>query len=276
MYLQMTFDDWKAVVGPKTQGSWNLHKLLPSGMDFFILIASAIGIVGQATQINYAAANAYEDALARYRIAHGQKALSLDLGVLLTGGLLSQSPDLLPRVLNSRHHIPMSEQEILLLMELCCDPSFQQDTRIVPQIITGIRSPIGSDAIKIPIMDSMKYPLWSQLYPTKSDARDLESDPEVINAYKLLKTAKSQAAANEAAVYAIIQRLAAMIVVDASKIHPEQTLPSNNVDSLCAIELRNWIIKVFGVDVPMFDLLGGSTIAELGTTIAGEWRKRAS
>ena len=273
MYLNMTLDDWKAVVGPKTQGSWNLHELLPPGMDFFILISSVIGIVGQATQINYAAANSYEDALARYRVARGEKALSLDLGALLTGGLLSQNPAVLERISGSGHHIPMSEPEILNLMEICCDPSFQRGSELAPQIVSGVRSPTGCIARGIPIMDSMKYPSWSQLHPVKSTSKDTNSDSEAANAFELLKAAKSPAAAKQVAANSIVQRLATIMAIEAANIQPEQTLLSNNVDSLCVIELRNWIIKVFGIEIPMFDLLGGSTIAEVGLVIANKWRE---
>lgn len=77
---KMTFDDWKLSVEPKVHGSWNLHTLLPQGMDFFICLSSISGIVGSGGQANYAAANTYMDAFVRYRIMRGEKATSLDLG----------------------------------------------------------------------------------------------------------------------------------------------------------------------------------------------------
>lgn len=65
-FEKMSFDDWTATVRPKVEASWNLHTVLPSGMDFFILTASISGIFGQITQVNYAAGNTYQDALAKY------------------------------------------------------------------------------------------------------------------------------------------------------------------------------------------------------------------
>lgn len=42
---------------------------------------------------------------------------------------------------------------------------------------------------------------------------------------------------------------------------------SYGVDSLMAVELRNWIRKDFDVDIAVFDILGGTTVAGLGRNI---------
>ncbi|KAF6226814.1 hypothetical protein HO173_012318 [Letharia columbiana] len=75
-----TAENWQAVIAPQVQGSWNLHSCLPHDMAFFIMLASFVGITGNCGQANYAAANAYQDALALHRRARGQAATSIDLG----------------------------------------------------------------------------------------------------------------------------------------------------------------------------------------------------
>ena len=64
----------------RIRGSWNLHSLFPTGLEFFILLSSMSGIAGFPTQSNYAAANTYQDALARFRMVKGERATSLNLG----------------------------------------------------------------------------------------------------------------------------------------------------------------------------------------------------
>ncbi len=68
LFNDMTFDDWQAGVTCKTVGSLNLHRMLPSGMDFFILLSSASALIGLRGQANYNAGNTYEDAFARWRM----------------------------------------------------------------------------------------------------------------------------------------------------------------------------------------------------------------
>lgn len=101
----MTFEKWQAAFRPKALGSWNLHCCLPDDMDFFILLSSASGILGNPGQANYAAGNTFQDALAEYRqfqqqtnLASGQKDrhnISLDLGLVLEAGLVAEDERLL-------------------------------------------------------------------------------------------------------------------------------------------------------------------------------------
>ena len=70
-----------AVLRPKVTGGWLLHRLLRDDpLDFFVLFSSAGAILGQPGQGNYAAANAFLDALAHHRRAQGQPALSINWG----------------------------------------------------------------------------------------------------------------------------------------------------------------------------------------------------
>ena len=70
-----------AVMRPKMIGGWLLHRLLREApLDFFVVFSSAGSLIGQPGQGNYAAANAFLDALAHHRRAQGLPALSINWG----------------------------------------------------------------------------------------------------------------------------------------------------------------------------------------------------
>jgi len=83
---EQNWDRFARVLAPKTVGSWLLHELTASSpLDFFIMFSSIAAILGAPGQANYAAANAFEDALAHERRRRGLPALSVNWGAWAEG-----------------------------------------------------------------------------------------------------------------------------------------------------------------------------------------------
>ena len=67
---QMEWSQFERVLAPKMAGAWNLHtQTADDALDFFVMFSSIAALFGNPLQGNYAAANAYLDALAHYRRA---------------------------------------------------------------------------------------------------------------------------------------------------------------------------------------------------------------
>ena len=269
LFKKMKFEDWQSGVDCKTIGSWNLHKTLPSGMDFFVLLSSASGIVGLRGQANYNAGNIYEDALARYRVGHGEKAISLDLGAMVDDGTLAENPDLLQRVLTYGALQPITRQRFFGILDHYCNPAMPILKPHEAQVVIGIANGEGSD---LDGFDLSRQPMLRQLLQEskgKSASRNRVNE-EADNFRGLFSDSASLIKAGEIVVQALIKKLSKSLpALQNGDVDIHKSIQSYGVDSLLSVDLRNWIKKEFRADVAVFETQGASTFSMLGKLVAG-------
>ncbi|KAJ0423129.1 KR domain-containing protein [Aspergillus carlsbadensis] len=115
----MTYEEWQIALAPKVSGSWNLHSLLPD-LDFFVLLSSITGIVGNRSQANYNAGNDFQDALARHRTSQGMHGASVNLGAVVGIGFIAENGEYA-----GKHTLkmanPQTKDEVLATIEYLSD-----------------------------------------------------------------------------------------------------------------------------------------------------------
>src|SRR6266480_1477142 len=116
----MSLDEWQAAVAPKVQGTWNLHSVLVKEhqpVDFFLLLSSWSGLVGQWGQANYASANAFLDAFTQYRHSQNLPSATVDMGVMEDIGYVSRNAHVLDHFHMTSTHV-LYEQDLLDSLQL--------------------------------------------------------------------------------------------------------------------------------------------------------------
>jgi myxalamid-type polyketide synthase MxaB len=88
--LQQDWSRFAKVMAPKIDGAWLLHQLTKDlQLDFFVMFSSIASMFGATGQGNYAAANAFMDALAHFRRSRGLAAMSINWGAWADGGMVT-------------------------------------------------------------------------------------------------------------------------------------------------------------------------------------------
>ncbi|GGK86767.1 type I polyketide synthase [Mangrovihabitans endophyticus] len=79
---RMTWEDVQTVCAPKVLGTWLLHEAVTplAELDFFVAYSSVASVIGSVGQANYAAGNAFVDALMVRRAAAGRPGSSVNWG----------------------------------------------------------------------------------------------------------------------------------------------------------------------------------------------------
>ncbi|MCJ1395325.1 hypothetical protein MMC18_008209 [Xylographa bjoerkii] len=269
LFEKMSYQEWTECIRPKVDGSWNLHTLLPQDLDFFIILSSFAGIFGNRTQSNYAAAGAFEDALAHYRRDRGLRAVTIDLGIMQDVGVIAEqgATDYLKEW---EQPFGLSEIQLHALIKRTIRSGMNNPSEIPPQILTGFFTSGAAHAagIRRPyFFDDPKFAIMAKIGQAERD-RSAESGNKPVSLQEKMAGVTSLPEAVSVVTDAVVTKVARSLQTSSSEIDPGRPLHSYGVDSLVAIEMRNWMFKDLKSNVSLFDVLSAVPISVLAEKIA--------
>ena len=255
----MTIDNYNAAIRPKVQGTWNLHQSCPD-LDFFIMLSSLAGVMGLASQTNYTAGGAFQDALARHRMAKGLHGVSLDIGAVKDVGYVAANKSVYDRLARMGYRL-LGEEEVLSAIEsailIPC-----------PQVMVGINTGVSSEGHDTILARESRFDALR--YQKSANTSNGAPKPSG-NAGNLADKLSSASSLEEAAglvVQALIKKLVDIFMIPVEEIIASKSMAAFGVDSLVAVELRNMLALQAGAGVSIFDIMQSPSLAALSTTVA--------
>ncbi|MEU7305732.1 SDR family NAD(P)-dependent oxidoreductase [Streptomyces sp. NPDC007206] len=237
---QLTPERLDAVLRPKLDAAVHLHELTRHlDLSAFVLFSSVAGTLGAPGQGNYAAANAFLDALAEHRRALGLPALSLPWGPWsqvagMTGGLTDADI----RRMERAGLPPLSPKEGLALFTEALDRP------------AAVQAPLAVDPARLGV-DGPVHPLLAALARVRRTVRDLTVATDSGTGLAAELGRLGAAERHRRLVEEVCRQVAAVLGhASAARIDPDQSFKELGFDSLTAVELRNRMNSATGVLLP--------------------------
>jgi myxalamid-type polyketide synthase MxaE and MxaD len=256
LLVQLDAAALNTVLRPKVMGSWLLHRLLQDDpLDFFVLFSSAGSVLGQPGQGNYAAANAFLDALAHHRQAQGQPAMSINWGAWAGEGFADS-------VGGKRLAARLA---LLGISSIAPKQALEVLGRLLGQSATQVVAvPVNWKQYREFYPEGGASPLLFEL------AREEAEVPRPAGRTSERRDALLAAAPAERRPLLqsyLSEQVARVLGLSPSKLDVLQPLSHLGLDSLMAVELKNRIAVDLKVNVPVVKFLQGFSVDQAVTQV---------
>lgn len=250
LLLRMSPENLERVLAPKVRGGWLLHQVLADQpLDFFVLFSSTGSVIASLGQGNYAAGNAFLDALARHRRGLGRPAVSVGWGPWSVGMVAELD---LERAY-ARRGIELITPEAG--MQILARVMGRRPAHLVAITANWATAREASPHPTLPPMFSLLGDQPGD--PTTDGAED--------GAPSLLARLRGAPARERAELLAEHLRAVAagVLELDPDGLGVQEPLTGLGMDSMMAIEVKHRIEAAVQVDVSVLELLQGATVTGL-------------
>ncbi|KAH8729278.1 putative polyketide synthase [Ilyonectria robusta] len=272
MFDSMTHQEYHEALACKVQGTWNLHTVsqeLNLPLSFFTMLSSISGIIGQKGQTNYSGGNTFLDSLAVYRRdTLGLPATTVNLGIIEGIGYLADHDDVHKQLTrNLDTWAPINEAKLRRIFEFSV---FQQDLDVtrqpspasVTQMITGMQIPLPGDTelFRDARFTGLHITTGKEGDGAKSGDRD---DKELQTFLLLIKTKGTDPNALLTAAVELANAKFTKLLRLAEPMEPSRPMSIYGLDSLVAVEFRNWARTTLSVELSTLEITNAQSLIAL-------------
>ncbi|VUC20458.1 unnamed protein product [Clonostachys rosea] len=267
----MSFEDYRLSFQIKADGSLHLHNAFSSpSLRFFILLSSLVAVVGTSGQANYNAGNVTQDIFSHIHGEDACRVTSLNIGWVPDTHLAEDYEVRKNSVRRAGLH-PVSPKALYNFFDHTIAAT--ATTEHTSQVVIGIQSKDAAQSIAV--NGNVFSPLFCHVVHS---ATDPEKPPQGATQTfsQVVATGDFDLIVDFISRTFMVQ-LARLLYVDVSTIDRFLTsLLVLGVDSLVAIELRNWVQREFDASVQSSEIFTDQSVYTLAEKIATRSRAIAN
>ncbi len=259
----LTPERFDTVLRAKADAAWHLHEST-AGLPLagFVLFSSVAGVLGNAGQANYAAANAFLDALAERRRAEGLPATSIAWGLWERSSGLTGDLDRADQArLDRTGLVPISDEEGLAMFDAAVAGG--------PAVVVATR--LNTAALRAEAAAGRRHPLLGNLVPAPAGRTGGATGGGPTLAQRLARTPEPE---RHRLLLTVVRGHIATVLghadADPASISAERGLLDMGFDSLTAVELRNRLNAESGLRLPTTLVFDHPTPAAVATFLQTE------
>ena len=229
-------------------------------MDFFITLSSAAGIIGDRGLASYAAANTMLDAFVKLRHHQGLAATSLDLAAIKDIGFLAENSFMAEQRVRFAEE-ELSESEVLALVSAAISGKLADscDNHCVAGVAIDAKTQsqfwVGDAKFS-----HLRRAIWTQEEGQLTQTSRLSLS-------QLLKQSNTLDDATQIIYAGLSSQISTILMVPAEDFDPSKPIIAYGLDSLVAIEIRNWIAREMEANIQVLELLASGSLIALARTI---------
>lgn len=280
LFLDMTPDQFNAVMLPKVLGTLNLHSVFANhDLDFFILSSSIAALTGTATQSNYCAANSFLDAFSRHRLALGLPSTSINIGMIGEVGYAAENPVVVEAILRIGLHVIYEHEfhDILESVIFHNKGAGEGDALNKAALVTGLEPhrlkefwEMGFGGGNFWRVDRRFKAIIAATEDNSATASTTgSSDKSSSSLATKIAAMTEKKDAMPLIQEAICYRISRLLLIDADDIDVGDAPIDYGIDSMIGAELRHWFYSELKTDLPF------SVILSPKTTVMGLAEKAA-
>ncbi|KAJ6183837.1 hypothetical protein N7519_005138 [Penicillium mononematosum] len=271
-FARMTLEEWNSAVDPKVKGTWNLHNAsisVNAELDFFVLFSSVSGVFGLPGQINYAGANTFLDAFSRYRLSLELPACAIALGIVEGVGYAAEQDEILQK-LKAAGGLgnTVSVAELLSAVEAAMTSTPSKSRLDASNFGVGIRP-------NFPLADQRNRLIWKKdirmsVFHNAATAGTTVTSASGGGLETFITQAKGDAAllgqpgSAELLAVEIGKKVFSFLLKPEEDLVTSCSLSELGMDSLVAIEVKQWWKATFKFDISVLELMGMGSLDILG------------